>query len=196
MLYSLDYFYYNKNGGTNFSVDVAADFFRAITTACALCTLFLMSLGWTLLRDQLAYKEYRFVSSCIYAYLFFALISAGCTDEASVRNLFNFFLLLLLFLIIFFCVDILSIPVLGLFCDTEFNFAGHHHFNEFYGHAAARHAYPYPLGTFHPAAVCKMQTVPNVPLGIHHLPAPAYSLPPHLSHNLVLERGLGRHHTK
>lgn len=75
---------YNKHGEEDDSVDIAANVFEAFTSTSALTTLFLLSMGWSVLRERLAAKEARFVNMSMLTYFIFAFGSALCIDGDAV----------------------------------------------------------------------------------------------------------------
>eukprot|EP01039_Chlorochromonas_danica_P001719 gene1718-1878_t len=80
-----DYLYeYNHQGKEPKNVLTAASFFEAWTTALALNTLLVLSLGWSVLRERLSDREARMVNISYAFYFLFAIFTAGCPDGSAV----------------------------------------------------------------------------------------------------------------
>ncbi len=64
---------------------MAANAIYAIADTLCLACIFLLSLGWTLLRTQLASRETKLVVYSLIGYFAFAFGAAVCIDDDRVR---------------------------------------------------------------------------------------------------------------
>jgi hypothetical protein len=83
----LDYNYYliyDYEGVASGGAEIAAGVFAALSDSLALGTIFLLSLGWTLLRSQLSDRESRLVGYAVFSYLVFSLGSAVCVIDSTI----------------------------------------------------------------------------------------------------------------